>query len=566
MKSSNKIFFLILLIYAIPLVIDGEEYSREIIWLFHIFPSVLLPFIYGKKGGYLAAFLGTVIHGSNELIEIFIHHEVYSSYNLLSMFFVSIVNVTVAITIGILVEKLKTEQRSLKKAVIKMEYMAFHDHLTGLPNKWNYETILQKAIINAQMNNEILAVLVLDLDRFKLINESLGHTNGDQLLKKVSKRLLPLIKKGDFLARQGGDEFLLLLTNIHSKEEAEQKIIQVLDVFQEPFQLNTDEYLMTCSVGVSFYPDDGKTCHELIQHADIAMYSAKDIGGNGFQIYNLTKLEEINDVVKIEAQLRKAIQQNEFTLHYQPLVNLQQENITGMEALLRWHNQYLGSISPEVFIPIAEEIGMIGRLGEWVLMEACTQTKILSDLNKIPLKVAVNISSKQFQDKNFVDIISNTLKKTGLPPSQLELEITESVSLNNMDEVILKLTSLKMMGITIAIDDFGTGYSSISYLKYLPVDTIKIDQSFIRNMLNNFKDKALVEGIISLSKIFGFNVTAEGVENMAQLELLKSFHCGQAQGYLFSKPVTIQDIYQVINYFNDPSNLLQKLPENELVY
>jgi diguanylate cyclase len=565
MKLNNKKVFFIFLIYAIPLIFDDEDHSSEVIWLFYIFPSVLLPFIFGRRGGLVAAFTGTIIHGLNEFVEIYINQEIYSAYNIWSMIIISIINFTIAITIGILVEKLKSEQNSLKKAVSKMEYMAFHDHLTGLPNKWNFETKLQEALDIAQKNQRFLAVLVLDLDRFKLINDSLGHSNGDQLLKSVSKRLSLIINDGDLLARQGGDEYILFLNDLHSLEEAVQRIDQLLQVIERPFYIRDHEYFITCSIGVSYYPIDGTTCSELIQHADIAMYSAKDLGKNGYQFYNSEKLQEINDVVKIESHLRRAILQNEFTLHYQPLINIQNGKITGMEALIRWHNTELGAVSPAEFIPIAEEIGMIATLGMWVLKEACTQTKILSELTQNPIRVAVNISSKQFQDKNFVDIVCNTLKETGLPATLLELEITESVSLDNMEEVIQKLTLLKEMGISIAIDDFGTGYSSISYLKDLPVNTLKIDQSFIRNMLSNYKDKALVQGVISLSKSFGFNVTAEGVENNEQLELLKSYDCGQAQGYLFSKPVAIHDVYLLIKDFEERCVFFQTTPSNEAV-
>jgi diguanylate cyclase (GGDEF)-like protein len=566
MIPFNKKFFLILLIYLIPILIDTENRSQELIWLFQIFPSILLPFIYGKIGGYIAAFLGTVIHGINEFVEIYIHQEIYSFHNIISMIIVSVINFTVAITIGILVENLRKEKNSLKKAVTKMEYMAHHDHLTGLPNRWNFETKLQKVIKESENNKSLIAVLILDLDRFKLINESLGHNHGDQLLKNVSKRISLFLQNGDFLARQEGDEFILYFSNFHSKDEAEQRINKLLQIFERPFTINNHEYFITCSIGVSFYPFDGLTCPELIQHADIAMYSAKDIGRNKYQTYNLTKLEEINDVVKMEAHLRRAMLQNEFTIHYQPFVNLQNGKITGMEALLRWYNTDLGTVSPAEFIPIAEEIGMISQLGQWVLKEACTQTKILSDLFQTPIRIAVNISSKQFQDQDFVDIVCRTLNETGLPPNQLELEITESVSLYNINEVIGKLSMLKGLGISIAIDDFGTGYSSISYLKYLPVDTLKIDQSFIQNMLGNFKDKALVQGLISLSKIFGFNVTAEGVENCEQLELLKDFDCGLAQGYLFSKPVAIQEFYQVLKGFEEHCPFFQTNQANEPVF
>jgi diguanylate cyclase (GGDEF)-like protein len=538
--------YFLLLFYLIPVIFDNRYSSEEIIWLIYIFPAVLIPFYYGKKGGILAAVVGTLIHLLHEYIEIFIEHKVYNITYIWYMFLITIINLTVALIIGILVEKLKKEQLSLQKAITKMEFMAFHDNLTGLPNRWYFETSLRGALEEAQQKNKLIAVLFMDLDRFKLINDGLGHQTGDKLLKDVAKRLTGNLKSGEFLARQGGDEFILFLTDILSKEQVEMRAAAIHQLLLAPFYIHNNELLLSSSIGISLFPTDGSTWEELIQHADIAMYSAKESGKNGFQFYDTAELQKINDVVKIEGQLRKALVHNEFTLDYQPLIDLISKRIIGMEALIRWKNPELGIIPPSEFIPLAEEIGVIGQLGEWVLKEACTQTKMISDNTGIPIRVAVNISSIQFQDKHFVDIVHRVLKETGLIPNQLELEITESVSLENVEEVIVKLNSLKKLGITIAIDDFGTGYSSISYLKHLPIDTLKIDQSFVRNMLNNSKDKALVESVISLSKSFGFNVTAEGVETLEQLELLTAFDCGQAQGYYFSRPVSINDIYHVL--------------------
>ncbi len=543
--TKNRMYFL-LLIYLIPVIFDNRYSSEEVIWLLYIFPAVFIPFFYGKKGGILAAIVGTLIHAVHEYVEIVIEHKVYDVGGIWYMILITVVNFTVALIIGVLVEKIKKEQQSLQKAITKMEYMAFHDNLTGLPNRWYFETSLKGALEECKQKNKLIAVLFIDLDRFKLINDSLGHQIGDKLLKDVAKRLTGNLKSGEFLARQGGDEFILFLTDIVSKDLAEKRAAVIHQLLLSPFYIHNNELLLSSSIGISLFPNDGITWEELIQHADIAMYSAKESGKNNLQFYNTAELQKINDVVKIESQLRKALIQNEFTLDYQPLIDLISKKIIGMEALIRWRNPELGTISPADFIPLAEEIGVIGQLGEWVLKEACIQTKSITEITNIPIKVAVNISSIQFQDPHFVDIVKRVLMETGLLPSQLELEITESVSLEKMDEVILKLHSLKKLGITIAIDDFGTGYSSISYLKHLPIDTLKIDQSFVRNMLNNNKDRALVESVISLSKSFGFNVTAEGVETNDQLELLQAFDCGQAQGYYFSKPVSITDFYHVL--------------------
>lgn len=545
MANFNKKWFIIILIYLIPLFFNQADRSEGLIWLIYIFPSVWLPFYFGLKGGFIAAATGTLIHVSNEIYITAFGHEVYHMYDIWCTSIITILNITVAITIGRLVDKLRLEQYSLQKAIAKMEYMAYHDYLTGLPNRWNFEIKLRIAIEQAVLTNSLLAILFLDLDRFKLINDSLGHAVGDKLLKDVSKRIQSILKNDDCLARQGGDEFILFLSGLTSKKEVEELVTTIHQLIQAPFKIDSQEYFISSSIGISFYPKDGLTLEELIQQADIAMYTAKEKGGNGYQWYNIAKQQEIHDVVKIETHLRKALQKNEFTLHYQPLVNLKSGKIFGFEALIRWQNPQLGMISPPEFIPLAEEIGIISHLGEWVLREACSKANTFSKISNEPIKIAVNISSKQFQEENFIDIVQQVLIETKLPPEQLELEITESVSLENINRVILKLNTLKNMGISISIDDFGTGYSSISYLKYLPVSTLKIDQSFILNMLTNMKDRALVESVISLAKSFGFHVIAEGVETKEQLELLKSLGCLSAQGYFFSKPVPMKEVYRL---------------------
>lgn len=543
MAKFKKKWLIIVLIYFIPLFFDNTERSVELIWLIYLFPSVWLPFYYGLKGGLIAAAAGISLHGTYEIYEVAALHETYQFSDFWSMAISTLLTIMVAITIGRLVDKLRSKQRSLQKAVTKMEYMAYHDYLTGLPNRWDFEIKLKAKLDHAKNSNSFLAVLFLDLDRFKLINDSLGHAVGDKMLKAVSKRIQLILKKEDCIARQGGDEFILFLSDLSSKQEAEKIVTSIQQSIQAPFKIDTHEFFISSSIGISIYPTDGLAWEALIQQADIAMYTAKENGGNGFKWYSSAKQQEIHDAVKIETQLRKALQLNEFILYYQPLVNLQDGKFFGFEALIRWKNSEMGLISPTEFIPLAEEIGIINQLGEWVLREACSKVKAFSKVIHEQVKVAVNISSMQFQDDHFIDLVHHVLNETELAPSQLELEITESVSLENIDRVILKLNALKGMGISISIDDFGTGYSSISYLKYLPVDTLKIDRSFVQNMLTNSKDRALVESVISLSKSFGFNVIAEGVENTEQLMMLKSFDCGKAQGNLFSKPVPMEALY-----------------------
>lgn len=559
MKFTKAGIFFLILIYLIPVFLDNIYDKEEVLWLLYIFPAVFIPFYYGKKGGIIAAVSGTIIHGAHEYLEIAIEHKVYSLSAIWFMILITIVNIVISLIIGVLVEKIKKEQLSMQKIISKMEFMAYHDNLTGLPNRWYFEIKLRAALEEAKQKKQLIAVMFIDLDRFKLINDSLGHLSGDSLLKDMAKRLSAHLKNEEFLARQGGDEFIIFFKDLDTIEQAKERVLYIHQLIQVPFLIHQNEYLLSSSIGISIFPNDGKTMEELIQHADIAMYSAKEVGKNGFQFYNSTQLQEINDVVKIEAQLRKALQQNEFYMHFQPLINLCSNKVIGMEALVRWKNPELGVISPAEFIPLAEEIGIIGKLGEWVLKESCVQARILSDLMNAPMRVAVNISSKQFQDEHFVDTVRRVLDETGLFPYQLELEITESVSLGNIDEVILKLNMLKKLGITIAIDDFGTGYSSISYLKNLPIDTLKIDQSFVRNMLGSSKDRAVVESVISLSKSFGFNVTAEGVETIEQLTILQALKCGQAQGYYFSKPLPIKDLYYVLKKFDVEASRKQNL-------
>jgi diguanylate cyclase (GGDEF)-like protein len=545
MANINKKWCFIVIIYLIPLLFNRASRSEELIWLIYIFPSVWISFYFGLRGGLISAITGSFIHVSMEIYTTLIIQDVYHMYDIWSISITTLLTILVAITIGKLADKLRSEQHSLQMAIEKMEYMAYHDYLTGLPNRWNFEIKLKSALEYAKQSNTLLAVLFLDLDRFKLINDSLGHAVGDKLLKDVSKRIQAILKNEDCLARQGGDEFILFLSCVSTKSEVETLVSSIHQLIQAPFKIDSKEYFISSSIGISFYPTNGITLEELIQQADIAMYTAKEKGGNGYQWYNSAKQQEIHDVVKIETHLRKALQKNEFSLHYQPLVDLKHGKFFGFEALIRWENSELGKIPPGEFIPLAEEIGIISQLGEWVLREACLKAKTFSRIAQEPIKIAVNISSKQFQEDHFFTIVQQVLKETKLPPSQLELEITESVSLENIDTVINKLNALKRMGISISIDDFGTGYSSISYLKYLPVNTLKIDQTFVKNMLTNLKDRALVESVISLAKSFGFNVIAEGVENKEQLELLRSFDCVSAQGYFFSKPVPMVDLYRI---------------------
>ncbi|WP_223595473.1 diguanylate cyclase domain-containing protein [Neobacillus bataviensis] len=326
-----KKWYILILIYLIPPIFDQTGYSEELIWLIYIFPAVWLPFYFGMKGGLIAAILGTFIYAANEIIEIVFKKDVYHLNDIWFITIITVVNFTIAITIGRLVEQLKSEQHSLKKVIEKVEYMAFHDYLTGLPNRWHFEMKLKEALEHAKQMNKIVAVLFLDLDRFKLINDSLGHAVGDKILKEVSKRIQVRIKGNNCLARQGGDEFILFFSDITSRKDVERYASEIHNAIQAPFKIETQEYFISSSIGISIYPSDGLGWEELIQQADIAMYTAKEKGGNGFQWYNHAKQQEIHDVLKIETHLRKALQRKEFTLHYQPLVNINNEQIVDLK-------------------------------------------------------------------------------------------------------------------------------------------------------------------------------------------------------------------------------------------
>ncbi|CEG25934.1 bifunctional diguanylate cyclase/phosphodiesterase [Bacillus sp. B-jedd] len=430
----------------------------------------------------------------------------------------------------------------------KINFMAFHDELTGLANRRLFKERLNTTL-NAGFNpGKVMAVMYFDLDQFKLINDSLGHTFGDKLLKAVAKRLQSSIRQDDLVSRWGGDEFTILLMNI---KEREIKIVaqRILNVFEKSFSVEGKELFITPGIGISLYPYDGVTTEELLRKADIAMYQAKKEGRNNYQFYNDKLDKQSIERLEIENQLRKALERNEFTLEYQPIIELSTEKLTGVEALIRWKSPVLGQLSPNSFIPVAEETGMILPIGEWVLKTACQQMKNWLD-NGIGLStISVNISLRQFYQPDLVPMISEVIKETGIHPSNLTIEITESMT---MDVTIAKniLQDLKSIGVNISIDDFGTGYSSLSYLKRFPIDFLKIDQSFIRDIANSKDDENIATTILLMGRNLGLNVIAEGVETKEQLSILRSNQCHEAQGYLFSRPLSPEKLEQLFTAFH----------------
>ncbi|WP_209121362.1 bifunctional diguanylate cyclase/phosphodiesterase [Alkalihalobacillus sp. BA299] len=432
---------------------------------------------------------------------------------------------------------------SRKEAEEKIHHMAYHDMLTGLPNRYTYNDHMEKALARAKRNNQQLAVMFIDLDRFKFINDTLGHKAGDDLLIQVSKRLVNSVREADIVVRLGGDEFIILLENItasQSKEIAE----RIIQAFTASFILQENEEFFTSpSIGISIYPYDGQDAETLTKHADQAMYLAKKRGKNNYQFYIHEKESIVDRKIKLERGLKKAIDNDEFKLYYQPKIELSTRKIYGVEALLRWEHPELGFVPPYEFIPIAEEIGMIIPIGTWVLQKACTQNKKWQSKG-IKVKINVNVSAVQFED-SFLDQVKETLHKTHLKPEFLGLEITESV-MQNIAESSVIIQEIKSIGVKISIDDFGTGYSSLSVLNKLPIDYVKIDQSFINEILTNVNTALLVKTIIEMGKNLNFALIAEGIETEQQAEFLIQNGCHYGQGFFYSSPLPADEVEKLL--------------------
>ena len=428
----------------------------------------------------------------------------------------------------------------------EMEYQAHHDILTGLANRNLLRERLTAAIAAATRSSHPLWVVFIDVDRFKFVNDTLGHEAGDVLLKALAARLQSLTQEADTVARLGGDEFVLVLPE-QTEEGSGLAILQrIMDSIAQPLMLQDHEFFLTCSMGIAKYPGDGNTAESLIKQADIAMYRAKEMGRNTFQFYSSTMIESTLDRLSIEADLRHALERDEFVLHYQPQINLSNGRIVGMEVLLRWEHPIYGSIQPDRFIGLAEEMGLIIPIGAWVIRTACIQTRAWQMAGFTELRVAVNLSPRQFTQKGLAQSIADVLKVTGLEPHFFELELTESMVMNDVENAVTILEALKQLGVKIAIDDFGTGYSSLSYLRRFPIDVLKIDQSFVSDLTNDADAAAIVVAIISLAHSLRLKVVAEGVETIEQLWFLRANGCDQMQGYYFSRPVTAEKFAVVL--------------------
>ena len=429
---------------------------------------------------------------------------------------------------------------------LQMTYSAQHDFLTGLPNRMLLNDRVGQAIAFAPRHNRKVAVLFLDLDGFKHINDSLGHPIGDKLLQSVTKRLVDCVRASDTVSRQGGDEFVVLLSELEYPESAAVTARRMLQSVAEPHSIDQHELHITTSIGVSVYPDDGLDAETLIKNADTAMYQAKENGRQSYKFFKSAMNVRAVERQSIEESLRRALERQEFSLHYQPKINLRTGEISGAEALLRWTHPTRGPVSPAQFIPVAEDCGLILPIGKWVLREACAQARAWLDAG-LPLgTIAVNISGMEFRDDNFLDRVFAILSETGLDPKSLELELTESVLMRRAESAASVLQSLRASGVQLAIDDFGTGYSSLSYLRRFPIDALKIDQSFVRQITTVPAETTIVTAVISMGRSLKLRVVAEGVETREELAFLQAQQCDEAQGYYFGRPTVPEEFARLL--------------------
>lgn len=433
-----------------------------------------------------------------------------------------------------------------KNAIDQLKYQAYHDALTDLPNRMLFVDRLNQAIISARRYHHHAGLILLDVDHFKRINDTLGHAVGDQLLRAVAERLRKTVQETDTVTRLGADEFTILIPKIGRTEDMIKIADRVITAFKAPFYVSGHELFMTCSMGISFCPLDGKDVEMLLKNADTAMYRAKGHGRNNYQLYSATMNAKAFEKLVLETSLRHAIDRNEFRVYYQPQIDLRTGHIVGAEALVRWQHPTLGLVPPAEFIPITEENGLIVELGEWIMRTACAQNKNWQASGFLPLSISVNLSGRQFQAGNLIKMIENALKETGLTPGDLELELTEGIIMENMEETADILRELKKFGVRISIDDFGMGYCSLGYLNRFPIDVLKIDKSFIHDFATDTSHAAIAGAIISMAHSLKLEVVAEGVETERQLSFLRSHGCDKMQGYLFSEPIVPERITELL--------------------
>lgn len=439
-----------------------------------------------------------------------------------------------------------TEITELKLSEERLNYLAHHDPLTGLPNRLLFKDRLEQAVLHTHRQKCMIAIMFLDLDRFKLINDTLGHATGDELLIAVAERLRRCTREIDTIARLGGDEFAIILSSMQQEEDVEHVARKIIQSLSSVYFVGGHEVFITTSIGIVLYPDIHADRSKLLENADVAMYHAKKNGRNNYQFYSADMNAAAFERLMLETNLRRALERNEFKLFYQPQVDVQTNQITGVEALIRWQHPELGLVSPNEFIPLLEETGLIISVGEWVIHTACQQVREWLDKGFSPLTMAVNLSARQFRQPNLVETIESILHQYQLPPELLELELTESTIMDSIDNTVAILKQLRHMGIKIAIDDFGTGVSSLGYLKYFPIDTLKISHDFVLNLPKDTVDASIATAVISLTRSMQISSVAEGVENDEQLAFLQGQECERIQGYLFSHPLPAESMTQLL--------------------
>jgi diguanylate cyclase (GGDEF)-like protein len=425
----------------------------------------------------------------------------------------------------------------------KLRIVATHDSLTALPNRTLLHERLSHALAKAQRHGRKLAVLLINLDRFKYVNDTLGHEAGDALLQQAARRVYDCLRDTDTMARQGGDEFVVLMDELSDREPITGVAQRILHAMARSFLIEGQEIHVNASIGISLYPDDGRT---VLRNADIALSRAKEKGGNACQFYSAQIDNSLRERLALESGLRRALERNEFSLHYQPKVDVAGGHVCGMEALLRWQHPQMGLISPGRFIPIAEEIGLIRPIGAWVLKTACLQNRMWQRQGARRFAVAVNLSPRQFEDESLIDDIKAALAESGLEPSDLELEITESMVMDDPEQAVDILRRLKALGLRVAIDDFGTGYSSLAYLKRFPIDSVKVDRSFVEDIPADVDSMAIAQAVIAMAHSLRLKVVAEGVETEAQLSFLRSEGCDEIQGHYFSEARVAGEISTIL--------------------
>lgn len=542
-KVPLKYWIVNFCIIMLPLFIKPNNGLSSLIWFLYIIPNVFFTYRFSLQGGLITFFTLTVIYGTHEIIN-FVLEPSFHEWRLYFFSVMTLVNLVLAVVIGFLVRTLKNKNRVLIELNEQLKRMAYNDILTGLPNRYMLNEYLNEFLDFGEQNNTKFAVLFIDLDRFKFINDTMGHDMGDVLLIKVKDRLVKCVREGDVVSRQGGDEFVILLKDIN-ESKVRDVAERILDSFKNPFLLNNEEHYSSPSIGISLYPKDGNDDKSLIKKADIAMYLAKKRGKNTYQFFIHEPESILDRTTKLEHGLRKALDNNQFVLHYQPQIELETGEWKGVEALLRWNHPEFGLVPPDEFIPIAEETGLIVPIGKWVIETACKQNKEWKEQGFIPLRVAVNVSALQFQDRNFVKSVNQILNEHQLAPEYLELELTESV-MQNVKESSEILHQFKKIGVKTSIDDFGTGYSSLNVLNRLPIDFVKIDKSFVNEIGINSNSTSLVKTMIDIGSNLNFELIAEGIEDEIQADFLNKNGCRYGQGYLYSPPLRAEEIEKLI--------------------